>query len=55
MLDMNNNYSEEMINNLFNNETFLLEYNEYSRNNNKRSKLMEISRQSVYLPKLNKK
>ena len=31
---MNNIYSEEMIHTLFHDEKFLLEYNEYSRNNN---------------------
>ena len=28
------NYSKENLNNLFQDETFLLEYNEYSKNNN---------------------
>ena len=31
---MNNIYSEEKINKLFNDEKFLLEYNEYSKDNN---------------------
>ena len=30
---MNNIYSEEKINKLFNDEKFLLEYNEYSKDN----------------------
>ena len=40
---MNNIYSGEMINNLFNDEIFLLEYNEYiKKNNNNLTKLKEF-------------
>ena len=40
---MNNNYSGEMINNLFNDEIFLFEYNEYiKKNNNNLTKLKEF-------------
>ena len=48
---MNNYYSGEMINNLFNNEKFILEYNEYSKDNNN---LLEL-RKFIDSIQLNKK